>query len=107
MGLFKKKYAKNVSRDNEFLKNYATKVNGLQLFTENNPKVNDELEALKNDFQYTVATPSPEAKSLEKKIKKDFDALAAVLQQPEFSEADVIVMIKGIRRSIVEISSIR
>ncbi len=107
MGLFKKKYEKNVSRDNEFLKNYATKVNGLQLFTEANEKVTQELEAMKNDFQYSVASSSPEAKSLEKKIKKDFEALAAALEQPEFSEAEVLVMIKGIRRSIVEISSTR
>lgn len=107
MGLFKKKYEKNVSRDNEFLKDYATKVNGLQIFVDNNQKVYDELEALKSDFQYTVASSSPEAKALEKKIKKDFEALAGALQQPEIAEAEVLIMIKGIRRSIVEISSIR
>ena len=66
MGFFKKKYEKNVSRDNEFLKDYSTKVNGLQIFVDNNQKVYDELEALKNDFQYTVASSSPEAKALEK-----------------------------------------
>ena len=47
MGLFKKKYGKNVTRDNEFLKEYAIKVNGLQMFVDNNQKVYDELEALK------------------------------------------------------------
>lgn len=107
MGLFKKKYEKNVSRDNEFLKDYATKVNGLQIFVDNNQKVYDELEALKNDFQYTVASSSSEAKSLEKKISKDFAALTAALQQPEIAEAEVLLMIKGIRRTIIEISSIR
>ena len=107
MGLFKKKYGKNVTRDNEFLKEYAIKVNGLQMFVDNNQKVYDELEALKNDFQYTVASSSPDAKALEKKIKKDFETLATALQQPEIAEAEVLVMIKVIRRNIVEISSIR
>ena len=107
MGLFKKKYGKNVTRDNEFLKQYAIKVNGLQMFVDNNQKVFDELEALKSDFQYTVASSSSEAKSLEKKIAKEFDALAAALQQTEIAEAEVLLMIKGIRRNIIEISSIR
>ena len=51
MGLFgKKKYEKNMTRDNQFLKNYAIKVNGLINFTEGNEKVTQELEALKKDF---------------------------------------------------------
>ena len=56
MGLFKKKYAKNISRDNEFLKHYAVKTNGLLLYAENNAAVTAELNNLKSDFQYTVAS---------------------------------------------------
>ena len=110
MGLFgfgKKKYNKNVSRDNEFLKEYAIKVNGVMMFVEENEKVTTELTALKNDFQYTVASSDSSAKSLEKKIKKDFDALTATLQQPEWDEKEVLLLIRGMRRYIVEISSMR
>ena len=59
MGLFgfgKKKYNKNVSRDNEFLKDYAIKCNGLSFYLEGKENVLKELNLLKDDFQYTVAT---------------------------------------------------
>ena len=101
MGLFKKRFSKNVTRDNEFLKNHATKCNGLAFYLENNEKV------LKDDFQYTVATDDAHAKGLEKKIKADFEALTALLQQPEWDEAQAIALIRGMRRYIVEITSMR
>ena len=107
MGFFKKKYAKNVTRDNEFLKNYATKTNGLLIFAENNATVVAELNNLKADFQYAVATPSKEAKALETKIKNDFEQLAVALEQPQWEEAQILLQIKSLRRSIVEITSIR
>ena len=107
MGLFKKKYSKNVSRDNEFLKNYAIKTNGLILFVDNNETVKTELNSLKDDFQYAVATSSKEAKEIEKKITTDFEALAAALEQPQWEEAQVLLMIKSLRRSIVNITSLR
>ena len=43
MGFFKKRFSKNVTRDNEFLKNYAVKCNGLAFYLENNEKVLKEL----------------------------------------------------------------
>ena len=107
MGLFKKKYQKNVTRDNEFLKNYAIKTNGLLIFTENNATVTAELNTLKDDFQYAVATSDKGAKDLEKKIAADFEALAAALEQPQWEEAQVLLMIKGLRRSIINITSMR
>ncbi len=107
MGLFKKRFSKNVTRDNEFLKNYATKCNGLSFYLENNEKVLKELNLLKDDFQYTVATDDAHAKGLEKKIKADFDALTALLQQPEWDEAQALMLIRGMRRYIVEITSMR
>ena len=110
MGLFgfgKKKYEKNVTRDNEFLKDYAIKTNALLMYVEENEKIKKELNALKDDFQYTVATPEHDAKGLEKKIRKDFDALTATLQQSDWEENDVLNLIRGIRRYIVEISSSR
>ncbi len=107
MGFFKKSFSKNVTRDNEFLKDYAVKCNGLLLYVEENEKVKKELNQLKDDFQYTVATDVKAAKNVEKKIKVDFDALTAHLQQLEWDEAQALLLIRGIRRYIVEISSMR
>lgn len=108
MGLFgKKKYNKNITRDNEFLKDYSVKVNGLIIFIEDNEKVVSELNKLRDDFQYAVGSTDPKAKAVEKNIKKDFDTLAAMLQQPSWDEAEVLMLVKGLRRSIVEISSLR
>ena len=108
MGLFgfgRKKYAKNVSRDNEFLKEYAVKVNGLLVYVEENEKITKELTQLKEDFQYTVASPEAKARGAEKKIEQEFKKLTQALQQPNWSEEEVSFMIKGLRRYIVEIAS--
>ncbi len=107
MGLFKKRFQKNVTRDNEFLKDYAVKCNGLSFYVEENEKVKKELNQLKDDFQYTVATDVHAAKGIEKKIKADFDSLVALLQQDQWDEAQALLIIRGIRRYIVEISSLR
>jgi hypothetical protein len=107
MGFFKKSFQKNVTRNNEFLKDYAVKCNGLLLYIEENEKVQKELNALKDDFQYTVATNVRDAKALEKKIKKDFDALTALLQQDAWDEKEVLLLVRGLRRYIIEISSMR
>lgn len=107
MGFFKKRFSKNLTRDNEFLKNYAIKCNGLAFYLENNEKVLKELNLLKDDLQYTVATDDSHAKKLEKSIKTDFDALTALLQQAEWDENQALMLIRGMRRSIVEISSMR
>lgn len=107
MGLFKKKYEKNVSRDNEFLKNYAVKVNGLLLYAENNEAVTAELNALRDDFQYSVASASSEAKSVEKKIEKEYENLEGMITQPEWDEKLVLLSIKNVRRLIVDVTSIR
>ncbi len=107
MAFFKKSFGKNVTRNNEFLKDYAVKCNGLALYVEDNEKVKKELDQLKDDFQYTVATNIRDAKGVEKKIKADFDALTAHLQQLDWDEAQALLLIRGIRRYIVEISSMR
>ena len=108
MGLFgKKKYDKNITRDNEFLKEYAIKCNGLMFYVENNENVKKELALLKDDFQYTVGTTDTDAKKVEKKIKADFQALTALLEQPDWDEAQALTLIRGLRRSIVEITSMR
>lgn len=108
MGLFgKKKYNKNITRDNEFLKEYAVKCNGLMFYVENNENVKKELTLLKDDFQYTVGSTDPAAKKVEKKIAADFQALTGLLEQPEWEEAQALTLIRGLRRSIVEITSMR
>jgi hypothetical protein len=110
MGLFgfgKKKYDKNVTRDNEFLKDHAVKCNGLVFYVENNENVKKELNLLKDDFQYAVASTDREAKKIEKKIVADFKTLTATLEQPDFDETEALTLIRGLRRSIVEITSMR
>ena len=77
------------------------------IFAENNATVTAELNSLKADFQYTVATSSKEAKPLETKIKTGFEELAAALEQPQWEEAQILLQIKSLRRLIVEITSIR
>jgi len=108
MGLFgKKKYEKNMARDNQFLKNYAIKVNGLINFAEGNERVIKELEDLKHDFQYSVGTSAKDNKKLEKKIENDYKALSDMLTQPSWEEAEVIRMARIIRQTIVEITANR
>ena len=107
MGLFKKRYVKNTVRDNEFLKGYAIKVHGLLLYTENNEAVTKALKEMMDDLQYTVASSDSDAKGVEKKIKKEFDALTAALQQDGWDEAGVLASIRNIRRFVIEISSMR
>lgn len=107
MGLFKKRYSKNIARDNEFLKEYAIKCNGLLFYVEDKEQVKKELIQLKDDFQYTVGSTDQDAKALERKISKDFNTLTKLLQQPEWEENEVLLLIRGIRRYIVEISALR
>jgi len=107
MGLFKKKYNKNVTRDNEFMKEYAIKVHGLLLYAEENEKVTNELKVMQSDLQYTVASSESAAKGVERKIKKEFADLTKELQQPAWDEASVLAHIKNIRRYTIEISALR
>ena len=107
MGLFKKRYTKNVTRDNEFMKEYAIKVHSLLLYTEENETVTKALKVMMDDLQYTVATSDSDAKGMERKIKKEFSALTSALQQEPFDEAEVLMHIKNIRRFIVEINAMR
>ena len=105
MGLFS--FVKNTSRDNEFLKSYASKVNGLLVYTKANETVTAELKALQSDFQYATPSAKKEAKKIEKGIKEEFDALVAKLETPNWAQDDVILSVNKLRRLIVEISSLR
>ena len=108
MGLFgKKKYTKNVARDNTFLKDFAIKLNGLMRYTEENEKVTQALRKLQEDFQFTVATQIKDAKKLEKRIEQMYDALKAQLQQPEWDESAVLLAIRNIGLEIDEINAMR
>jgi hypothetical protein len=107
MGLFKKKYDKYVTDTNEFLKTYAIKVNGLTLFAESDEAVKAELNAMRDDFQYAVPGASADAKAIEKKITHDFDTLSKTLEKSDYDKAEVLTLIRSIRRSIVEITALR
>ena len=107
MGLFKKAFQKNVTRDNEFFKNYAIKINALMRYTEENEKVTKELKKLQDDFQYTVATADRHAKKNENNIEKMYDSLKATLQQPSWDEQQVLAAIRNIGTEIDEINAMR
>lgn len=107
MGLFKRKYEKNVARGDVFLKNFAIKINGLMRFTAENEKVTAELQKLQHDFRFTVATQAKEAKKAEARIEEKFEKLKETLQQPTWDEQAVILMIRNIGLEIDEINAMR
>ena len=108
MGLFgKKKYSKNIARDNTFLKDYAIKVNGLLRLTEENEKVTAALKKLQEDFQYTIPTQDVDAKKMERNINKKYDELRAMLTTPEWDEQAVLMLIRAIGMEIDDINAMR
>ena len=107
MGFFKKAFQKNVTRDNHFFKNTAVKMNALMRYTEENEKVTEALKNLQHDFQYTVATPDKRAKKSEDNIDKMYDELKTLLQQSEWDEQQVLLIIKNIGAELDEISAMR
>lgn len=107
MGFFKKSFQKNVTRDNEFFKTFAIKINALMRYTEENEKVTSALKKLQDDFQYTVATDDRHAKKYEKRIDDMYDELKGILQQPSWDEQQVLLVVKNIGMEIDEINSMR
>ena len=107
MGFFKRKYSKNVTRDNQFFKTYAIKMNALLRYVEDNEKVTQAIETLQNDFQYTVASADGHAKKREKNITKLYEELKAMLQQPGWNEQQVLLLVKNIGAEVDEINSMR
>ena len=107
MGLFKKKYEKNVGQGDTFLKSYAIRINGLMRFAEGNAKVTDELQKLQHDFRFTVATPAKEGKKIEKRIEEKYEALKDTIQQTSWDEQAVILLIRSIGLEIDELNALR
>jgi len=107
MGFFKKSFQKNVTRDNQFFKNYAVKINALLRYTEENEKITEALKKLQNDFQYTVATSDKHAKKSEHNIEKMYEELKAMLQQPTWDEQQVLLIVRNMGAEIDEINSMR
>ena len=108
MGLFsRKKYVKNVTRDNNFLKDFAIKLHALMRYTEGNEKVTQALRKLQEDFQFTIATQVKDAKKTEARINELYENLKALLQQPEWDEQAVLMAIKNLGLEIDEINAMR
>ena len=107
MGLFKKSFQKNVTRSNEFFKNYAIKINAFIRYAEGNDKVVSELQNLQSDFQYTVAAANKQAKKNEKNIDNMYEELKSIFQQPTWDEQKVLLIIKNMRMEIDEINATR
>ena len=107
MGFFKRKNEKNVTRDNQFLKNYAVRSESLLIYVEENEVITKEIRLMIEDFQYTVPSFQDKARDLEKKIKKEFDRLTGMLEQPDCDENEIIMSVRLIRRTVADISSLR
>ena len=107
MGFFKKAFSKNVTRDNQFFKNYAIKINALLRYAEENEKVTAELRKLQDDLQYTVASADRDAKKYERKIEKMYEELKAKFQTTAWDEQEVLLIIKNMGAAIDEINSMR
>lgn len=107
MGFFKKAFEKNVSRDNQFFKNFAVKINALLRYTEGHDAVTAELKKLQNDFQYTVATSDKKAKKSERNIENMYGELKGMLQQPSWDEQQVLLIVRNMGAEIDEINAMR
>ena len=107
MGLFKKSFSKNVSRDNQFFKTYAVKMNALLRYTEDNETVSEAIKKVQDDFQYTVATSDKHAKKCEHNIEKMYEELKALLQQDAWNEQQVMTVLRNMGAEIDEINAMR
>ena len=108
MGLFgRKKFEKNVTRNYNFLKDFATKLHALMRYTEDNEKVTQALRKLQEDFEFTLGTHIKDAKKAEARINELYNALKALLQQPEWDEQAVLLAIKNLGMELDELNSMR
>ena len=106
MGWFgKKKYAKNFTRDDEFMKSYAIKINGLTRYAEGNDRLTEALVKLKEDFQYTIGSAAKPAKKNEANIDKMYNSLKEAFQKPELDEAGILLIIRNMGMEIDEINA--
>ena len=107
-GFGKKKYAKAFEKDNDFLKNFAVKISALLRYTEDNEKVTEKINKLKEDFVFTIAPPqNREVKKHQEEIERKYADLKSVLEQDEWDEKDVLKRISSIGAELDEINAIR
>ena len=106
MGLFgKKKYTNNFTRDNEFMKSYAIKINGLTRYAEGNERLTEALVKLKEDFQYTIGSAERASKKNEARIDKMYTSLKEAFQKPELNEDEILLIIRNMGMEIDEINA--
>ena len=108
MGWFgKKKYTKNFTRDNTFMKDYAIKINGLIRYSEENERITTALEKLKEDFQFTIGSSQSSAKKNEETIDRLYASLKEAFQQTELNEEEILRIIRNIGMEIDEINALK
>ncbi len=104
----KTKRVKKVTHNNEFMKDCAIKVQGLiQIYGNDNENVKKALNQLAEDLTFTIPTSDPKAKAKEKEIEKGYEQLSALLKQPDWTEADVLAIIRNMSISLVEMNAMR
>lgn len=108
MGLFgRKKFEKNVTRNYNFLKDFATKLHALMRYTEGNEKVTQALRKLQDDFEFTLGTHVKDAKKAEARISELYESLKSLLQQPDWDEQAVLLAIRNLGMELDELNSMR
>ena len=65
----------------EYLQNYSIKLNGLMIFTKNNPAMTAKLKELQEHFDFTVAAYNGKVKKEMKKIDKLYAKLSKQIQK--------------------------
>lgn len=108
MGLFNKgKNTERAMENNVYLKNYAVKINALMRYTENNKMVTMALEKLQEEFDTTVAVTHKEASKIQKKFDDMFEQLKSTLQQLNWDEAQVMLIIRNLGAELDEMNALR
>lgn len=66
---------------NEYFQNYSIKLNGLMIFTQNNPAITAKLKELQEHFDYTVGAYNSKVKKEMKIIDKLYAKLSKQIQK--------------------------
>lgn len=105
---FKKKNKEIFEDGNKFLKRYAGQINSLIDYVDQNEKVSDALDRLKEAYVFAVAPKvmNKEVKQYRENIEKMFNELREVLRSREWDENDVLFRIADLKSELGMLTSV-
>lgn len=101
LGIGKKKFQKNVTKDKEALADNVLMTNRLLILAEGNDTVTAALHKLQDDLHYTSVTGDTSAKRARKNINRQIKELDDIMSKPGWSEEDVLQQIKLTQAEII------